>query len=215
MSLPNSSLETPDPGADAGVPAGFLAAAPMDDEVRRMFDTELSLQGYVANLTRLWAHAPESLSALSWVLKRATDTAGLDLRERTVLVTATAAALGDSYCSLAFGSKLADLAGTEAAVGVVFDEDRSLTVREQALAGWARRVVRDPNAIGPSHVDQLRAVGFTDPQVFAVTAFVALRVAFSTVNDALGAAPDVELAARAPHELRVAVDYGRRPGSIT
>jgi hypothetical protein len=63
-------------------------------------------------------------------------------------------------------------------------------------------------------VDALRAAGFDDGQVFAHTLFVALRLAFSTVNDALGATPDEELAARVPHELRVAVGYGRRPGSV-
>jgi uncharacterized peroxidase-related enzyme len=194
--------------------AGFLAPARLDDDVRRMFNTDLSVQGYVANLTRLWAHAPEPLAALSWVLRRTAETAGLDPRERSVVVTATAAAMGDSYCSLSFGTKLAATAGTEAAVGVVFGDDRPLTRREQALAAWARRVVRDPNATGPSQVDALRAVGFDDEQVFAITVFVALRLAFSTVNDALGAAPDEELAARAPRELRVAVGYGRRPGSV-
>jgi alkylhydroperoxidase family enzyme len=209
MSASPTPAETPEA---AGVRrAGFLAPAPLDEQVRRMFDSDLSLQGYVANLTRVWAHGPESLAALSWVLRQATDTADLDPRERTVLVTATAAALGDSYCSLAFGSKLAAAAGTEAAVGVVFGDDRTLTPREHTLATWARSVVRDPSATTPAQVETLRAAGFTDRQVFAVTLFIALRVAFSTVNDALGAAPDEELMARVPHELRVAVGFGRRP----
>lgn len=209
-----NSLSTPDERPDLGRRAGFLAPARVDDDVRRMFDTDLSLQGYVANLTRLWAHDPDALGALSWVLKRTTDAAGLDVRERSVVVTATAAALGDSYCSLSFGSKLAASAGTDAAVGVVFGDDRPLTSRERALAAWARSVVRDPSATSAAQVDALRAVGFDDEQIFAITVFVALRLAFSTVNDALGAAPDEELAARAPRELRVAVGYGRRPGSV-
>ena len=209
-----TSLSTPDERPGLGRRAGFLAPAPMDDDVRRMFDTDLSLQGYVANLTRVWAHDPEALGALSWVLNRTTDAAGLDVRERSVVVTATAAALGDSYCSLAFGSKLAASAGTDAAVGVIFGDDRPLTPRERALAAWARSVVRDPSATSLAQVEALRAAGFDDEQVFAITVFVALRLAFSTVNDALGAAPDEELAARAPRDLRVAVGYGRRPGSV-
>lgn len=209
-----TALSTPGEHPDLERRAGFLAPAPVDDDVRRMFDSDLSLQGYVANLTRVWAHDPEALAALSWVLKRTTDAAGLDARERTVVVTATAAALGDSYCSLAWGSKLAASAGTDAAVGVVFGDDRPLTPRERALAAWARNVVRDPSTTSPAQVEALRSAGFDDEQVFALTVFVALRLAFSTVNDALGAAPDEELAARAPHELRVAVGYGRRPGSV-
>jgi uncharacterized peroxidase-related enzyme len=195
-------------------PAGFLAPAPLDDDVRRMFDGEVAHQGYVANLTRLWAHEPESLAALSWVLERAMGTAGIDRTEAALVVTATAAAMGDSYCSLAHGAQLAGLSGLDTAVGVVFGDDRSLSPRGRALAAWARSVVRDPNATTPGQVDALRAAGFDDAQVFALTLFVALRLAFSTVNDALGATPDEELAARVPHELRVAVGFGRRPGSV-
>jgi alkylhydroperoxidase family enzyme len=178
-----------------------------------MYDTDLSLQGYVANLTRVWAYSPESLAALSYVLKRAADTADLNPQERAVVVTASAATLGDSYCSLAFGSKVAATAGVAAAVGVVSgNDDRALTARERALADWARRVVDDPNAIGPAEVDTLRAAGLDDGQVFALTVFVALRLAFSTVNDALGASPDEELAARTPEAVLAAVGYGRPPG---
>jgi hypothetical protein len=38
---------------------------------------------------------------------------------------------------------------------------------------------------------------------------VALRQAFSTVNDALGAQPDSELVDRVPAEVRQAVTFGR------
>ena len=48
-----------------------------------------------------------------------------------------------------------------------------------------------------------------DGQIFAVTAFVALRLAFSTVNDALGAQPDALLAQALPAEVREAVSFGR------
>ena len=84
-----------------------------------------------------------------------------------------------------------------------------LTARENALATWARQVVREPNAIAAADVERLRAAGVTDQQIFDVTAFIAFRVAFSTVNDALGARPDFQLAAAAPPAVRDAVDFGR------
>jgi len=61
--------------------------------------------------------------------------------------------------------------------------------------GWARTVTRDPNGTSAADVQALRDVGLEDGQIMAVTVFVALRIAFSTVNDALGAAPDAELVA--------------------
>ena len=45
-----------------------------------------------------------------------------------------------------------------------------------------------------------------------MTLFVAARLAFSTVNDALGAAPDRELTERAPAPVRAAVTFGRPSG---
>src|SRR5204863_6230715 len=86
----------------------------------------------------------------------------------------------------------------------------ALTAREGALASWAGRVAREPNAITIEDVNRLRGVGITDDEIFNATVFVAFRLAFSTVNDALGACPDGPLAQGAPASVRDAVSYGRR-----
>jgi alkylhydroperoxidase family enzyme len=80
------------------------------------------------------------------------------------------------------------------------------------MAAWARKVATVPNATTPADVEALREAGLDDGQIFAITAFVALRLAFSTVNDALGAQPDAQLAASLPAEVRAAVTYGRPAG---
>jgi hypothetical protein len=71
--------------------------------------------------------------------------------------------------------------------------------------------VRDPNATTEDDVARLREVGLGDRVIFEATVFVAFRLAFSTVNDALGAAPDRQLADSVPPPVRAAVDYGRPP----
>ena len=81
--------------------------------------------------------------------------------------------------------------------------------RERTLVGWARRVARDPITVTQDDVDQLRDVGCHDQEIHAVTTFVALRLAFSTVNDALGARPDRQLVEKATAAVRSAVGYGR------
>lgn len=58
----------------------------------------------------------------------------------------------------------------------------------------------------------MRDAGFDDAQIFAVTLFVALRIAFSTVNDALGTRPDRELGDTVPAPVRDAVTFGRAIG---
>lgn len=194
-------------------PAGFLADPPVDDQVGTMYSSDLEGQGYVANLTRVWAHSPETLGVLSYALRLATDLCGLDAVERNLVVTAAASALGDAYCSYAFGSKLARSVGGEITANIVRGDDGRLTERGRLLTSWARQVARDPNGTTAEQVDELRAAGFDDRQIFGLTFFVSLRVAFSTVNDALGATPDAELLARAPEELGVAVTFGRVPAA--
>jgi uncharacterized peroxidase-related enzyme len=192
--------------------SGFIApVSDLDQHVERMYATDLRAQGYVANQTRVWAHSPESLAALSYALTMAVEKAGVDVRQRALLVTSTAAAMGDAYCSLAFGSKLAATAGEDVAAAVVNGDDDALSESDRELARWARQVTRDPNRTRPEDVERLRAAGYDDEQVFAITLFVALRIAFSTVNDALGAEPDQALLERAPQALRDSVRFGRVP----
>ena len=66
-----------------------------------------------------------------------------------------------------------------------------------------------PNATTPADIQALRDTGLDDGQIFAITAFVALRLAFSTINDSLGAQPDAQLAQSLPPQVREAVTYGR------
>ncbi|HEX2382591.1 MAG TPA: methyltransferase domain-containing protein [Acidimicrobiales bacterium] len=193
--------------------AGFLAAPTSTPEQQRLYDDDEAGLGYVMNLSRLWAHLPAALDGLSDLLGQVVSAASITFRQRCVLVTAAASTLGDSYCSLAWGKKLADVASPEVALGVIRGDDEDLDAVEKALAKWARRVVGDPNAIGAEDVEALREAGFDDAQIFAITSFVALRVAFSTVNDALGVRPDHQLASSMPESVRSAVTFGRAVGT--
>ena len=138
-------------------------------------------------------------------MSQAVTPGGLTFRRRGILVTAAASALGDSYCSLAWGGKL----DAAVAAGVLNGTDAGLTDQEKAMAAWARKVARDPNATTPADIQALHDTGLDDGQIFAITAFVALRLAFSTINDSLGAQPDAQLAQSLPREVREAVTFGR------
>ena len=73
--------------------------------------------------------------------------------------------------------------------------------------------MQDPNGTSANQLDALRVAGLSEREIFEATVYVAFRVAFSTVNDALGARPDAQLVAAAPPEVRAAVTYGRQPSS--
>jgi uncharacterized peroxidase-related enzyme len=187
----------------------FLEEPPVSAEVQALYDEDLADGDYVWNVSRLWAHQPGTVRQLFGLMSEAFKPSGLSFRQRGILVTAAASALGDSYCSMAWGEKLSQAADPTVAAGVLNGSDVELTDQEKAMAGWARQVVRDPNGTTPADVQALREAGLDDGQIFAITAFVALRLAFSTINDALGAQPDALLAQSLPPDVRAAVSYGR------
>jgi uncharacterized peroxidase-related enzyme len=177
-------------------------------------EKERAASGYVMNLERVWAWRPDVSDAFAATRKLLMDGSTLTLREFAVLVCAGACALGDSYCALAWGTRLAQLADPLIAADVLRGiESPGLTARERALRTWAGQMVQAPGETVPAQVDALRAAGLTEKEVVEATMFVALRLAFSTVNDALGARPDAQLVRAAPPEVLAAVTYGRPPAA--
>ena len=204
-----TSQHSSDTGGDEPVATSFLEEPLPSTDVQRVFDDDVRGLGYVMNASRLWAHDPAALDALSDLLGHVTRAGSLTHRQRAILIACCASTLGDSYCSLSWGKKLADDAGAEVAASVLRGDDAPLDKPERALARWARQLARDPNSTTAADVQMLRAEGFDNAQIFAVTLYAALRIAFSTVNDALGALPDRQLGVEVPAEVRNAVDFGR------
>jgi alkylhydroperoxidase family enzyme len=192
-------------------PESHLSEPALTDAVQQLYDADLA-DGFVMNLTRVWAHEPAAIGTIRSLMDLSATAAGLDFRQRGVLIAALASTMGDSYCSIAWGSRLAGATDGEVAAGVLQGDDSGLVAADRALATWARRVASDPNSTGSDDVQALRDAGFDDRQIFGITLFVATRLAFSTVNDALGARPDRELYDAAPAEVREVVTYGRRVG---
>ena len=188
----------------------FLLPPADSPATANLFQSDLDERGYVMNLSRVWAWRPEVQSGFAALRTRLTGESALSKRELGVLVCATASSLGDSYCSLAWGKLLADAADPAAAAAVLQGvAGPGLTARDQALSVWARKVTGNPNATTRDDVDALRAAGFTEREIFEATTFIGFRLAFSTINAALGARPDWQVAAAAPPEVQQAVAYGR------
>lgn len=179
----------------------------------RMLDDDVAAFGHVMNVTRLWATDPVANDLLFDLLRHVGDNVGLGLRHRLLVVLATSAARGSGYCALAWSSKFPDEleAATAAAVVAGNDDLPGLDARDAALVRWARRVSTAGSPVPAAAAVQVRAAGWSQAELFAVTVFAALRTAFSSVNDAVGAAPDEQLLETAPPEV-VAAWRGRDGG---
>jgi alkylhydroperoxidase family enzyme len=84
-----------------------------------------------------------------------------------------------------------------------------MTERDRVLAKWARNVATDPTATTATDVADLRRSGLSNAEIFNVTLYAALRIAFSTLNDALDAPLDRRATEGFPAEVLEAVDFGR------
>lgn len=191
------------------VGTGFLEVLDRTSGAQRLFDQDVAEYGFVMNGTKMWARQPDTYSGLFEVMQRNIDQHGLDVRQRAILTVASTSTLGDAYCSLGWGGKLAEMVDADTAAGVVCGDDSGLTSAERAMARWARKITADPNCTSRGDVQELRDAGFSESQIFGITVFVALRIAFATVNDALGACPDEELRCACPEAVVNAVTFGR------
>ncbi len=190
----------------------FLSDPPASPPARAAYEESLASDSYVPNYVRVWCWRPEIMEAFAKLRADLLADSTLSAREVAVMVASTASTLGDSYCSLAWGEKLSGLSDGETAAAVIQGVDAGLSEREAALAAWSRTVVNDPNATTAADVDDLREAGLSEREIFEATAWIGLRLGFSTINDALGAQPDAELVERVPAPVREAVSFGRPRG---
>jgi len=148
----------------------FPSMPPDSEAASALYARDRANDGYVANLTRLWAWRADVYDAFVKLRALATDRSALSMRDRAILVCATAATVGDSYCALAWGTKLASATDAITAALVLQRKDApELTARESALAMWAQKVVREPNAITANDVEALRSAGLAAQEIFSAT----------------------------------------------
>ncbi|PKH40443.1 Ubiquinone/menaquinone biosynthesis C-methylase UbiE [Nocardioides alpinus] len=167
-----------------------LDAAPTTAAAATLATEDEDDLGFVTNATRVWMHAPAAFEALFALIGSSAHGAAMTVAERGVATITATRLVGDTYCPLAWGDKLAGFASPDVAVSVMGGSDELLDDRSRAIAAWAGKVATAPQAVTASDVRAVRAAGFDDAQVLSLTVFVALRLAFSTVNGALGARPE-------------------------
>jgi alkylhydroperoxidase family enzyme len=124
----------------------------------------------------------------------------MDLRRYELATVAAAGELRSSYCSLAHGKVLFDRFGFKPG-DLVSDEER-------AVQELARKVAADATAVTQEDIDELRAFGLTEDEVFDVVLAAAARCFFSKMLDGLGVAPDAEFR-ELPADVRDPLTVGR------
>jgi len=160
------------------------------EPVTEMFDEDRATWGFVPNFTRTFALRPDVYRA--WQQLNATVKASMDLRRYELATVAAAAALRSSYCTLAHGRVLAEqFLPAEGVIQLLTDRaEAPLDAVDRAVVGFAEKVALNAGQVSQADVDELRALGLTDEEVFDVVLAAAARCFFAKALDATGTEPD-------------------------
>lgn len=187
----------------------FISEAPEaadTENVATMYEKATKDWGYLPNYARAFSWRPEVMEG--WSQLAGSIKLGMDRRMYELATVAAATTLRSSYCSLAHGLFLTAFYKPEEVAKLASDRT-VLPLAEQELMRFAAKVASDASAITQSDVDALRAVGFTDSDVFNIAAAAAARSFFAKLLDAMGAEPDNQLTGSTSTEMHEVLTVGR------
>lgn len=176
----------------------FIETMPVSqasDPVRAMYRQQQDYWGYVPNYAKLFSHRPEALvrwgKLLAELRRPVSD-------RRYELVTLTAAlAHRSTPCALAHAHELAKACDEETVRALVEGREAEvLSPADLAMVRFARTVAKDATEVTTTQIDELRGLGFTDADIFDLTAIAALRSFLTKLMDGLGCLADEALEAR-------------------
>lgn len=179
-------------------------------DVEAMYRRQQSAWGYLPNYAKVFCHRPEVLAR--WGQLLAEIRRPMETRRFELVTFAAAHELRNSACTMAHGSRLRDFLRDEQIATLAnggFVE--AITPLERAAMRFARQIARDAAAVTASQVDDLRALGLSDAEIFDIAAVAAGRAFFAKLLDALGVMPDspflaLDQALREPLTVGRAID---------
>ena len=171
----------------------FVHTVPVDrasGDVHAMYTRIEAAVGYVPNYAKLFSLRPQVMA--TWAAFLASIRGNMDPRRYELVTLAAARALQCSYCMLAHGAVLRrDFYSAEQLTEITRDPAASdLTPAEVAMMAFVDKLTRDATAITRADVQGLLDRGFTDAEIFDITAAASARCFFSKLLDALGAEAD-------------------------
>ena len=156
-----------------------------------MYKRQQSAWGYVPNYARIFSHRPEVLAR--WGRLLAEIRRPMSDRSFELVTFAAAVELRNSACTLAHGKRLTEFFSEEEVCGIAAGSfSASVTAAEQAMIRFARQVARDASRITGDDIGELRAHGYTDPEIFDIAATAAGRAFFTKLLDSLGVELDAD-----------------------
>src|SRR4051812_8681834 len=163
-------------------------------EVQAMYERQKSFWGFVPNYARVFCWRPEIMGL--WAQLQVGIKRTMDKRRFELITFAAAHTLRSTLCSLAHGRALTQFFSPEDVQLMARGASpASLTAAEAAMMSFARKVARGAYAVTVADVTELKKHGFTDAEVFDISAAVAARAFFSSLCESLGVEAEPSLVA--------------------
>ena len=178
-----------------------------NEELRAMYERQQAHYGYLPNYAKVFCYRPEIMEL--WAKLQSGIKRHMDRRRYELVTFAAANALRSTLCSLAHGKLLTEFLSMEDVEAIARGEaPKSLSAAEAAMLVFGRKVARDASAVTADDVELLKQHGFTDAEIFDISATAAARAFWTKMLDSLGVEVDAPLRAMSP-ELRNALTVGR------
>lgn len=165
-------------------------AASVEGHAARMYDADISDDGFVYAHTQVMAMNPEAHAAFESIIQAIVPSIGVRVYEAATL--GAARAIGSTHCLLAHGRRALAVGALDEAGLAAFaaDDDRGFTAAEQAVVRYASRLSTSPRAMTDDDSQELRDLGFSDRQIVDITLAASLRNYYSRALQALAVPVD-------------------------
>ncbi|WP_420131123.1 peroxidase-related enzyme [Rhodopseudomonas sp.] len=150
--------------------------AQMPDDIRSRIEGVQEKSGFVPNVFLALAARPDEFRAFfAYHDALMEKDSGLSKAEREMIVVATSAANQCQYCVVAHGAILRIRAKNPLIADQIATNYRKadITPRQKAMLDFAMKVSREAETVGDNDFDALKAHGFTDDDIWDITAVAA------------------------------------------
>jgi uncharacterized peroxidase-related enzyme len=157
----------------------------IDDDIRAMYERQRAHWGFVPNYAKVFCHRPEIMAL--WAQLQAGIKKHMDKRRFELVTFAAATALRSTLCSLAHGKALTEFFSPYDVQAMARGEaPASLSLAEAEMMAFGRQVARDASKVTRDDVNRLKQHGFSDAEIFDISATAAARSFWTKVVESLG-----------------------------
>lgn len=178
-----------------------LESAGTNEELRAMYERQQGHWGFLPNYAKVFCHRPEIMGL--WAQLQSGIKRHMDKRRFELVTFAAANALRSTLCSVAHGKVLTQFIPAQDVGAIAAGEiPASLSDAEAAMMEFSRKVARDATTVTAEDVEHLKRHGFSDAEIFDITATSAARAFWTKVLDGLGVEADAAFRAMDPSFTR-------------